>query len=66
MKVTPVRAIEFELESVKVRVEIPLTAMGLGENALVIAGGLGIAQPVKVTLSTKTSDPEAVLPALKK
>ena len=66
MKVTPVRAIEFELASVKVSVEVPFTAMGLGENALVIVGGLGIAQPVRVTLSKKISDPEAVLPALKK
>ena len=66
VKVTPVRAMEFELESVKVNVEVPLTAMGLSEKALVMVGGVGVAQPVKVTLSTNMSEPEATLPELKK
>jgi hypothetical protein len=57
LKVRPVSAIEFELASVKVSVEIPLTAIGLGEKALVIAGGTGVAQPVKVTLSRLKSFP---------
>ena len=51
VNVTPVNAIEFEFARVKVRVEVPLTAIGLDAKALVIVGGLGIAQPVKVTSS---------------
>jgi hypothetical protein len=66
VNVTPVNAMEFEFARVNVNVEVPLTAMGLGEKAFVIAGGFGIAQPVNVTLSTNISEPEAVLPALKK
>ena len=66
LNVTPVRLTEFELVRVKVRVEVPLTAIEPGEKAFVIAGGVGVAQPLKVTLSMKTSDPEASLPALKK
>jgi hypothetical protein len=57
LKITPVRAIEFELDSVKVNVETPLIAMELGEKALVIAGGTGVAQPVNVTLSRLKSFP---------
>lgn len=51
VNVTPVSAMEFEFASVNVKVEVPLTAIGLDENALIIVGGLGIAQPVKVTSS---------------
>ena len=51
------RAMEFELESVKVSVEVPLIAMGLGRKALVIVGGVGVVQPVKVTLSKLISFP---------
>ena len=51
VNVTPVNAKEFEFPSVNVKVEVPLTAIGLDENALVIVGGFGIAQPVKVTSS---------------
>ena len=64
VKVAPVSTMEFELESVKVNVEVPFTAIGFGEKALVSVGGFGTAQPVKVTLSTKISDPDALLPAL--
>jgi hypothetical protein len=42
---------------VKVKVETPLTAIGFGEKALVIVGGLGTAHPVKVTLSKFISFP---------
>ena len=63
---TPFNAIEFGFVSVKTNAEVPLTAIGLEENVLVRVGGFGIAQPVNVTLSTNTSDPDAVLPALKK
>ena len=51
VNVTPVNGIEFEFARVKVRVEVPLTAIGFAVNALVIVGGLGIAQPVNVTSS---------------
>ena len=54
VKVTPVKSTptsKFGLVSVKVSVETPLTATGLGEKALVICGGLGTAQPVTLTLS---------------
>ena len=57
VKATPVRAMEFELERVKVNVEVPLTAMGLVPKALVMVGGTGVAQPVKVTLSALRSFP---------
>ena len=57
VKVMPVSAMEFELESVKVKVEIPLTAMGLVPKAWVMVGGTGVAQPVKVTLSRFRSFP---------
>ena len=57
VKVTPVRAMELELERVKVNVEVPFTAIGSGENALVIVGGTGVAHPVKVTLSRLRSFP---------
>ena len=57
---------EFVFASVNVNVDVPLTAIGFGEKALVIVGGLGTAQPVKVTLSTNISEPDAVLPELKK
>ena len=51
------RAIEFEFASVKVSMDVPLTAMELGKKALVIVGGVGVAQPVKVTLSRLKSFP---------
>ena len=57
VNVTPVKAIEFELERVKVNVDMPFTAIGSGENALVIVGGTGVAQPVKFTLSRLRSFP---------
>ena len=66
LNVTSVRLTEFELDRVKVSVEVPLMAMEVGENFFVIAGGAGVAQPLKVTLSMKISEPEASLPALKK
>ena len=66
LKVTPVRLTEFAFDRVKVSVELPFTAMEAGENFFVIAGAVGVAQPVKVTLSRKISDPAASLPALKK
>ena len=53
----PVNAIEFEFESVKVSVEVPFSAMGLGKKALVIVGGVGVAQPLKETLSKLISLP---------
>jgi hypothetical protein len=64
VKVTPVKAMEFELESVKVRVEVPLTAMESGEKVFVMAGGFGTAQPVKVTSSKYKSEPGTELLAL--
>lgn len=64
VNVTPVNAKEFEFASVNVSVEEPLTAIGSGENALVIVGGLGMTQPVKVTSSRYISEPETELPAL--
>ena len=57
VKVTPVRAMEFELDRVKVNVEVPLTAIGSVPKALVMVGGAGMTQPVKVTLSTLRSFP---------
>ena len=57
INVAPVSAIEFEFARVKVSVEVPLIAMGLGKKALVIVGGVGVAQPVKVTLSKLISFP---------
>ena len=57
LNVTPSNGIEFEFASVNVNVDMPLTAMGLGEKTLVIVGGLGVAQPVKVTLSKLMSFP---------
>ena len=63
---TPFNAIEFGFVSVKTKAEVPLTAIGLEENVLVRVGGFGMAHPVNVTLSRNTSDPDAVLPALKK
>lgn len=64
VNVAPINAIEFEFESVKVSVDVPLIAMGLDEKVLVIVGGLGTAQPVKVTSSKYMSEPETELPAL--
>lgn len=51
VNVTPANSMEFEFASVNVNAEVPLTAMGLLEKAFVIVGGLGTAQPVKVTSS---------------
>ena len=51
MKVTPVNANELEFVRVNVSVEVPLTAIAFGENALVIVGGVGTEQPVNVTSS---------------
>jgi len=57
VNIAPVNAIEFEFARVNVSVEVPLIAIGLGEKALVIVGGVGVAQPVKVTLSKLISFP---------
>ena len=51
VNVTPVNAMEFEFARVKLSVEVPLTAMGFGENDFVIVGELGMPQPVKTTSS---------------
>lgn len=51
VKVTPLRAIEFELDNVNLSVEIPFTGIGLVKKAFVIVGGVGAAQPKKITLS---------------
>ena len=51
VNVAPVSAIEFEFGRVNVKVEVPLMAIGLGENAFVSVGGLGTAQPVNMTSS---------------
>ena len=64
VNVAPVNAIELEFASVKVRVDVPLTAIGLGRNALVIAGGAGTAQPVNVISSKYISEPGTELLAL--
>ena len=65
VNVTPLRITRgLELASVKVKVEVPLTAMGFGENTLVIVGGLGTTHPVNVTSSRYMSEPETELPAL--
>jgi len=66
VNVTPVRGMEFELDNVKRSVEIPFTGIGLVKKALAMVGGVGVAQPVKVTLSTNISEPELSLPELKK
>ena len=57
VNVAPDSTIEFEFVRVKVSVEVPLIAMGLGEKAFVIVGGVGVEQPVKVTLSKLISFP---------
>lgn len=51
LKPTPFKAIELLFVSVKVRLEVPPAPIGLGENDLVIEGGRGVPQPVKVTPS---------------
>ena len=60
VNVTPVRAIEFELDRINVNVDVPFTAIGSRENAFVIVGGTGVEQPVKVTLSKLMSFPRDV------
>ena len=57
VKVTPVRAMEFEFDRVKVSVDVPFTAIGSGENTFVIVGGTGVAHPVNITLSRLKSFP---------
>ena len=64
VNVAPVKAIEFEFVSVNVSVEVPLSAMGLGEKAFVNVGRLGTAQPVNVTSSKYISEPGTALLAL--
>jgi len=51
VKLTPVNGTLFSFERVKVKVETPPTAIGFGENALVMVGGAATPQPVKITLS---------------
>ena len=58
VKLIPVRATAvFGLVRVKVKDDVAPTATGFGEKALVMVGGLGIAQPVKVTSSRYKSEP---------
>jgi hypothetical protein len=58
VKLTPVNATPvFGLVRVNVNVEVAPTATGLGENALLIVGGVGVPQPAKVTLSKLISFP---------
>ena len=51
--------------SVNVSVDVALTAIGLGENALAIVGLTAVPQPVKTMLSMERSAPGLVLPELK-
>ena len=55
VNLTPVNATLFSLVSVKVKVELALTAIGSGEKTLVRAGGWGTPQPVKIRLSRMSS-----------
>ena len=50
-------SVEFGLVTVKLRVEVSLTATGSGEKSFVIVGGLGMPQPVNETLSMFRSAP---------
>ena len=50
-------SVEFGLVTVKLRVEVSLTATGSGEKSFVIVGGLGTPHPVKETLSIFRSAP---------
>ena len=52
---TPVSVDEPGLTTVKVRVDVPPTATGFGENDLVIVGGGVVWQPPMVTLSRYSS-----------
>ena len=47
----PVSCTLFGLVSVKVSVEVPLTAIGFGEKDLVSVGWAGVPQPVNAMLS---------------
>jgi hypothetical protein len=60
---TPVKAMPFGLLSVKVKVDVPLTTIGLTEKALVMVGGKTDEQPVKVILSRLRSAPTFLLAA---
>ncbi len=64
VKVAPVSCALFVFVSVNVSVDVPLTAMGFGENALAIVGWTAALQPVNVTLSILLSEPAFVLPEL--
>jgi hypothetical protein len=65
-KPIPVNATpEFGFVIVNVSVDVAPTATGFGENTLVIVGGLGTTQPVKVTSSKYKSEPGLLLPASK-
>jgi hypothetical protein len=67
VKLTPVKSTPvFGLVRVNVKVEVAPRETGFGENALLKVAGEGIPHPEKVTLSTNISEPELVLPALKK
>jgi hypothetical protein len=59
----PVRGAELELFSVNVSVEVPFTAIGSGENDLLIVGSAGVAHPVKRTSSMWKSEPGLSLTA---
>jgi hypothetical protein len=52
VKVTPVSATLFSLLRVKTRVDVPLIATGVVENALASVGGIGTPQPVMMISST--------------
>ena len=54
----PVRAVAFELLIVKVSVDVPLTAMTAGANALPIEGGDAVvsARQLNAPNSMKTND----------
>ena len=56
VKFTPVKALEFGLVTVNVRV-LGLVGMDAGEKAFAKVGGLGAGQPVIVTLSINTLAP---------
>jgi len=51
VNVSPVKETLFSLVIVNVNVDVPLTAIGSGENVLVSEGGYGTPQPVTTTLS---------------
>ena len=58
VKLTPLKATPvFGLVRVNVSVDVAPTATGFGVNALLMVAGVGVPQPVKVTLSKLISFP---------